>query len=341
MAQKRRNKPEFYKCFMQSGFFPEANKIIKYSESPNYWVFKTGKQVVKVKKSESENNSLSLNEVFCRTAVKMLQKMSPGLDAKVVTVKKNGDTFVIDRDGSVEGTTLYYAVQAQQLPESGFLDVVISKGKLTTDVIESISSFLSDFHSRTDISTSAKEDGSVERLDGMLQNLFYQSKKFLGDTITQPMIDMSFRPLERFLENHKKLLSRRVKRDAIRLIQGRFTPEKVHYSKGDVACLAKSSDPLKNRYMDIASDIADLTIELMRLGKKEEATLFTKSYAKISGDKDLRLVLPFYQALKALALGVKHSTASKFDSEKEADAHKEMAVCYYNLMLEVVQQLPK
>lgn len=333
-------KPEFYKSFMQAGFFPEANKIIKYTESPNYWVFKTGKQVLKVKKSESENSAIPLEEVFCKTVVQMLQKMSPGLNSQVVTVKKDGDDYVIDRDGSVSGTTLYYAIESNQLSDSGFLNVLISKGKLTLSIVEEIATFLSEFHAKTDVSSS-KEDGTVEQLDGILQNLFYQSKKFLGDTITQPMIDMSFRPLERFLENHKKLLSRRIKREAIKLIQGRFVPEKIHFTKDQVSSLAKASDPLKNRYMDVASDVADITVELMREEQKEASDHFIRCYAKVSADKDLKLVLPFYQALKALALGVKHSTASKFDAEKEAESHKAMAVCYYNLLLEIVHQLPK
>lgn len=332
-------KPEFYNSFMQSGFFPEANKIIKYTESPNYWVFKTGKQIVKVKKSESENRAISLEEVFCKTTVNMLQKMSPKLNSQVVTVKKNGDDYIIDRDGSVSGTALYYAVESNQLSDSGFLNVLIAKGKLTLPIVEEIAGFLSEFHGKTDVSNS-KEDGTVEQLDGILQNLFYQSKKFLGDTITQPMIDMSFRPLERFLENHRKLLNRRIKRESIRLIQGRFTPNKIHVMKEQVASLAKSSDLLKNRYMDVASDVADITVELMRGKQKDASEHFIRSYGKASADKDLKLVLPFYQALKALALGVKHSTTSKFDAEKEAEAHKETAVCYYNLLLEIVHQLP-
>lgn len=340
MAQKRRKKPDFYNSFMKAGFFPDANKIIKYTESLNYWIFKTGKQVVKVKKNESESSAISLEEVFCRTTVNMLQKMSPELQPKVVTVKKSGDEYVIDRDGSIAGDIIYYAIESGQLTDGGFLDVLISKGKLTLESTERVTGFLYDFHSKTDVSTS-KEDGTVEQLDGILQNLFYQSKKFLGDTITQPMIDMSFRPLERFLENHKKLLSRRIKRDAIKLIHGRFVPEKIHVHKDQVSCLAKSSDPLKNRYMDVASDVADITVELLKLEQKEAAEHFVKSYARVSADKDLKLVLPFYQALKALALGVKHSTASKFDAEKEAEVHKDMAIGYYNLLLEIVHQLPK
>ncbi len=95
---KKRNKPEFYSRFMEKGFFPDANKNIKYHESHNYWIFKTGQKIYKVKKREEAKSTASLEEIFCQETLRRILDHSPALNPVIATIKQDQQVFQLDQD---------------------------------------------------------------------------------------------------------------------------------------------------------------------------------------------------------------------------------------------------
>lgn len=338
MPKKKTVKPEFYKTFMKEGIFPNSNKITRFEESENYWIFKTGPKIYKVKKKEEVQSSVSLDEIFCNEVVHQIQKNSPSLEAEIFRVFKEGSTYSVDWSKQNQGKALYYMIAMNQLPERGFLQNLIVKNKLNRSTLEKVASHLVSCHKQADISKS-KDDGSPENLRSIIENLFYQSKKYLGQTITQAMIDMTFRPLEKYLIDNKKLFLKRIKQEQIKMIHGCYVPRKIHVTKEGVNVLGKTSDPLKNRFNDIASDLADLTVELRLADLKELSEDFINKYCELTEDKDIRQVLPVYQAVKCLTLGLKHSIQFGTQDPADAEASKTSASRYYKQTIEVVRGL--
>lgn len=338
MSKKKSAKPDIYRTFMSEGFFPNANKIIKFQESENYWIFKTGKKLVKVKKKIETSSTIPLEEIFCREIVNQLQTHSPGLEAQTVSVINTGDTFEIDWDNSRSEPPSYFAICMNQLPDRGFLSNIISRNKLNEPVLRQISQHLAEFHQQTEVSES-KDAGSPEVISRKLDDLFYQSKKYLNVTITQAIIDMTFRPIQKYLTDNRKLLLKRIKKGNIRLVHGCLIPRKIHAAKEGINLLGRTNDPLKHRFNDVASDLADLTVELSLSGLKGESANLSEIYIKNSGDRELKQILPLYQAIRCLDLGLKHSILSNQSDENDSEAEKALARQYYEQTVDVVREL--
>jgi aminoglycoside phosphotransferase family enzyme len=332
-------KPEFYSSLMEAGFFPKGNKITKYQESTNFWIFKTGKKIYKFKKNENSSSVISLEELFCNEISKLTRLHSPELDIQDITLKKTEDKFILDDQGTIPGTPLYYGLSMNQLSERSFLDNIIARDNLTDDIVIQICDFLYRFHKLTAASTT-KKDGSAEELGEKLQNLFYQSKKHLGMTITQPIMDMTLHPLERFLDEHRKLLLRRGKKGFIRQTHGNFVPRKISVGKKSVLALGGTGDPLKDRFQDVAVDLADLVVELIHNGQKEFAGKIVARYSKISGDREIKQILPFYQALRCLGNGLRFSLLAETPNDNQkAETNRQVAREYYEQTVDAVRYL--
>lgn len=337
MTQSRSSKPEFYRTFMREGFFPNSNKRIKYQESTNFWVFKAGSKVYKVKKKEDTTSSVPLEQIFCQELERLTAMHSGSLELTTATVKKEEDAYIFDETGSSSGELLYYAVVMNQLSDRAFLEAIMEKGRLNKTTLYRVVDFLFEFHQKTAVDES-KSHGTPEELTSKLQNLYYQSKKYLGDTITQPVIDMTFRPMERFLEEHRKMFLRRIKKGCIKHVHGSFIPKKINVSKEEVVALGKSTDPLRDRYLDFASDIADIVVELNHADHQEFATTFISKYSKLSGDRELKQIVPFYQALKCLANGLAHSVIMETSTGEQVEEHRQLAIRYYEQTVDAVRQ---
>lgn len=338
MAKRKSKKPDFYRTFMQAGFFPNANKITKFQESENYWIFKTGQKVFKVKKHEDVASSIPMEEIFCQEIVDQENIYSPDLDAKMLTVKDVDGTFVIDWDNGFSQKASYYVVVMNQLADRGFLSNIISKGKLSKKNIDKLSVHLHRFHEQARVSET-KDEGSPDEVLAKLKDLFYQSKKYLNITITKAIVDMTQRPLEKYLNDNRKLFLRRMKQGHIKLVHGCLIPRKIHVTTEQVNFLGKTSDPIKNRFKDIASDLADFTVELQQAGLNEMADYFVESYCKVCQDNEFKQVLPVYQAMRCLYLGLKHSIQSNDSDETVANEEKQLAVGYYEQTIDVIRGL--
>ena len=336
MIRNKIKKPEFYRDFMSEGFFANANKIIKYQESSNYWIFKTGKKVYKIKKKTTAQNAIALDEIFCKEIVSSQIQHSPELETELLFIREENGRFVVDRDN--KKTPRYCGIVMNQLTERYFLDVIIGKKKVTKKMIALTAEFLLRLHKLTPVATF-KEEGTPEQLHSILQDLIYQSKKYLGQTMSQAVIDMILRPLEKFLTDHRKLFLKRIRKGYVKKVHGCFIPKKINIHKGSVNVLSRSSDQLKNRFSDVASDVADLVVELNQADQKELADFLAKTYSHIGGDKEIKQLLPFYRAMRCLNLGNKHSVTMRSSSKQQALIHQSRAKKYYEQIIDIVHKL--
>jgi len=337
MSPTKKSRPVFYNILMEKGFFPDSNKIIKYQESQNYWIFKTGKKIYKVKKTENTKSAVSLEEVFCKEIVGLIQQHSPGLEPELVTLIQQADSFYFTDQPNTTSELMFHAIKMNQLPERCFLDIIINKEKLTESILDPVCNYLYNFHQNTQISDS-KDQGTPDSLNLRLQDLIYQSKKYLNITITQTMIDLILRPLEKYLSDNRKLFLRRIKKQAIKKVHGCFIPRKININKDEVMVLAKTSDPLRNCYFDVASDLSDLTVQLRNADLNDLSDYFVTKYCKLSNDREVKQVLPVYQALKCLTLGLENSIAMQ-QTTKNEETIKQTATKYYEHAIDVVNQL--
>ncbi|OGH00258.1 MAG: hypothetical protein A2600_07220 [Candidatus Lambdaproteobacteria bacterium RIFOXYD1_FULL_56_27] len=335
MTGKKLGKPVFFKALSEPAAYGDAQATVKFHESEGFWIFKTGPFVYKVIKPEASVTSKVLVEAHASELAANSNRMTPSLEATVLGLVEELGSWVL-RSGLAPGAAPYYVIKERQLADRGFLDQMLEKGKLKEKHLAEVAAALWRFHETAGLPGN-KDLPGAEILLERLKDRFYQAKKFLGKTITKTMIDLSTRPLEKYLEDHKKLLGQRTRKGFVGHYHGALELRKIHWTTEGVAFLGRSGDPMKERYGDRTSDLADLIVDLENLGQEGLGKAFLDAYLGLSKDQEALTLLPLYKALKVLKQGLKHSIAMDHAADPELERAK--AKHYFERTVSIVSGL--
>ena len=333
---KHKAKPIFYKDLCKKDFFDDASIKVQYINAEHYWIFKTGPKVYKFKKPIEPKSSPELEKAFCQEVVKRVAGFSPQLEPEVVCLEQREEGFVLTDKVSSPGNAHFSGVVQTQLSDRGFINSLLSKDKLKVEHAKAVGDYLANVHKNIEAYTG-RDAGTAEFLTRLLEADFYQSKKFLGQTLKPAMMEMTLHPFQKKAKELKKLLGSRQRKGKVARVQGSFKPSKIHVGVKEVTALGRGGDPFQNAFFDVASDVADLLIELKLQKKTEQAEAFVAQYIEASGDEDLKLVLPLYEILKALSMGLKLSLLME-QEDAPADCQTQ-AQAYFTLMVELARAL--
>ncbi len=328
-------KPPFHRALNQSDFFVDATIKVQAHESSNYWIYKTGDWVYKVKKPVHPDSAINLDELFCKEMQTRLELSAKALETSVYLLFEEKEQWRLEpllASGNQRG---YYVLKQRQLSERGFLASLLGKGKLKVEQARLLGHWLADFHAQLPPGTN-KEVGSPEFLLRLLNDDLYQAKKHLGKPLTQGQLDLTVRPFEQHLKEVKKLLGQRFRKGFVKPLQGDLRPSKVHIAGKTVLALALSGDPLKNPEMDLTSDLADLTLALRKNNLSALVDVLVEGYIEAGGDTGCKTLLPLFETLKALKAGLKCSQEAQEEPHTEA---LNEAKAYYSLMVELARKL--
>ncbi|MDT8445978.1 MAG: hypothetical protein RRB13_03645 [bacterium] len=337
MTAKKMNKPAFYKALNDPDFYPEANRQIKCDESNSFWIFKTGPWVYKVMKPVPKLSPM-LQEAYLSELVAASNRLSPQLETSMTGLVGEGDQWKL-ASGLAPGAAPFYVLKQKQLTDRGFLDQLLAKDKLGAKQAKDVAKALWTFHEGLGQINPKEAPGPDELLE-KLKDLYYQSKKFLGQTLTKAMVDLSTRPLEVYLTDRKKLLARRVRKGFVSYYHGSLDLKRVHWASDGVAFIAKSEEAVKDRYGDRISDLADLCVALEHEGKGEWSQVLVEEYQKHCGDPDVAELLPLYRAMRTLKMGLHHSVVMGLGGpEAEVEAEKALAKSYFEQTVIIANSL--
>lgn len=335
MTAKMTNRPAFHKRLSDPDAYPEANRQVKSAQSHSFWIYKTGPWVYKVMKPAPKLSPM-LQEAYLAEVVAASNRLSPQLETHMkALIEEDGQWRFAE--GLAPGAAPYYVLVQHQLADRGFADQLVAKDKLTEKHVAQIAQELWRFHSEAAEINPKLLPGHDELLQ-RLQDLYYQSKKFLGQTVTKPMLDLSSRPFEVYLNDRKKLLGRRVRKGFVSHYHGSLDLRRVHCSGEGVRFLAKSEDAVKDRYGDRISDLADVVVGLEHEGRADLAKHLSETYFALSKDTDGAELLPLYRGLRCLKMGLDHSVEMTLDGP-EAEEHKKLAVSYFEQTVEIATGL--
>lgn len=333
---KRSGHPPFYSALKDKNLYPEATRKIKFSETRTSYFFITGSTYYKIKKSGHDYSSPAVVEAFLNEELKLGQIYADGVYQEVVPVVEQNGNFLLRGTGRV----VTYALKMGQLNERYFLSSLLERDKASTNDIEWIAKQLALVHSAHPVEGRA-DAGRSDNLYDLCEDMLYQSQKYLNTTVTQPMLDIIRRPLEKFLEEQRKLFSRRLKKKRIVQGHGAVLPEHIYVRDSEVHFISPQELHRKFCLLDAAIDVAYLTVEFARFRQMEWMDLFIKHYIAAAKDRDLLTILPTFQTFVALKQGV---TYSEWMTETEGNAHSEQAQIasdYFNLAVRFSREIPK
>jgi aminoglycoside phosphotransferase family enzyme len=168
--------------------------------------------------------------------------------------------------------------------------------------------------------------------------MLFQLKRYFETSLTQPILDMIRHPLEKFIDDNKRLFNKRQKKGRIVFGHGAFLPEHIFVHGDQVYFISPQEVQKKLAVLDVANDVSSLTVELARMGKTELFDTFLEQYLEVSKDQDLLKMLPLYQTYCALKQGVK---TCELKVAQQNDELGNIAMDYFNLAVRFSREIPR
>ena len=310
-------------------------KSIKLRETDSSYLFEGDEWLYKIKKEGNEFPTLAVKEAYCHEECRLSQSFNPNWTSNVLTIlEQNGDIKI----GGTEGEPVEYALQMGNLPEKWLLSRLLENDAVSKKNMTNIAERISEIHSNNSAKDKAAESGKAESFRALCDDMLFQMKRYFDASMTQPILDMIRHPLEKFIDQNKRLFSKRHQKGRIVHGHGAFLPEHIFVSEKVVHFISPQEVHRKLADLDVANDVSSLTVELTRLGKHEQAETFLNHYLEISNDLDLQKMLPLYQTYCSLKQGVK---TCELKVAREDEKLGTLAMEYFNLAVNFSREIPR
>ncbi len=326
---------ELVKALKEPAAYHNSPKTIKLRETSTSFLFKADDQLYKIKKLGNEYATLAVKEAFCREECRLSQRFNPNWPLEVLPVMEHNDELKI---GGTEGEIIEYALKMEALADQWSLSQLLAKDKLTIKHISKIATRIAEIHAVSPAKDRAAESGKPEPFRALCDDMLFQLKRYFEASLTQPILDMIRHPLEKFINDNKRLFNKRQKKGRIVLGHGAFLPEHIFVCGDQVHFISPQEVQKKLAVLDVANDVSSLTVELARMGKTELFDAFVQQYLEVSNDQDLLKMLPLYQTYCALKQGVK---TCELKVSQQNDDLGTLAMDYFNLAVRFSREIPR
>ena len=326
---------ELVKALKEPAAYHNSPKTIKLRETSTSFLFKADDQLYKIKKLGNEYATLAVKEAFCREECRLSQRFNPNWPLEVLPVMEHNGELKI---GGTEGEIIEYALKMEALADQWSLSQLLAKDKLTIKHISKIATRIAEIHAVSPAKDRAAESGKPEPFRALCDDMLFQLKRYFEASLTQPILDMIRHPLEKFINDNKRLFNKRQKKGRIVLGHGAFLPEHIFVRGDQVHFISPQEVQKKLAVLDVANDVSSLTVELARMGKTELFDAFVQQYLEVSNDQDLLKMLPLYQTYCALKQGVK---TCELKVSQQNDDLGTLAMDYFNLAVRFSREIPR
>ena len=326
---------ELEKALKEPAAYHNSPKTIKLRETSTSFLFKADDQLYKIKKLGNEYATLAVKEAFCREECRLSQRFNPNWPLEVLPVMEHNSELKI---GGTEGEIIEYALKMEALADQWSLSQLLAKDKLTIKHISKIATRIAEIHAVSPAKDRAAESGKPEPFRALCDDMLFQLKRYFEASLTQPILDMIRHPLEKFINDNKRLFNKRQKKGRIVLGHGAFLPEHIFVCGDQVHFISPQEVQKKLAVLDVANDVSSLTVELARMGKTELFDAFVQQYLEVSNDQDLLKMLPLYQTYCALKQGVK---TCELKVSQQNDDLGTLAMDYFNLAVRFSREIPR
>jgi aminoglycoside phosphotransferase family enzyme len=316
--------------------YPYPVKSVVLVETHASIVALAGPLVYKVKKPVNygflDYSTPDRRRYFCEREIELNRVLCPDVYLGVVPVVRCGGRLKFDPSG-VGDDVVDYAVHMRRLEEAHFLSSRLDRGNFEESDIQRVANVLVAFYKRQPCSSNSIGPSLESLRATVLDNL----QRCVEAAAVFP--DSSYRALrdyaERFLATRSALLQRRIDEGWVRECHGDLRPDHVHLAPDRVRiydCI-EFNDAL--RVIDVAADVAFLSMELAFVHHWTLSTFLLTQIAEGLRDHDMRKLVDFYHCYRALvrakvlillAAGVNSGDAARRHHEAKSRKYVQLAL---------------
>ncbi len=228
-----------------------------------------------------------------------------------------------------------YAVKMKQLSESHFLDQLLNEGQIDDRDLDRIIDVLARFYAAQNSPADVAQWGAVDRIAISINENFDQTQSFVGDLIPAELFEAVKYFSERFLTMHRAQFEARVDQGRILDCHGDLRLEHIHLSPDRVCIYDCIEFNERFRYIDVANDLAFLTMDFDHHGYPNQGTYVKRRLAERLSDPALLQLIPFYASYRAYVRGKVEAIKSeeKEVSSQDLSEARQAALSYFRLAL--------
>jgi aminoglycoside phosphotransferase family enzyme/predicted kinase len=262
-------------------------------------VFLAGDLAYKLKKPVRlpflDYSTLERRRRFCDEEVRLNRRFAPDIYLCVQAIaERDGELLLADVD---DPAAVEYAVVMRRYDDEATLDSLAERGEADEQVAERVGARVAELHiasprAPADYWTPAYVG---ERLDENLDT----TRPEIGALVDVLTFNSVRRFSHAFLHAHAPLLERRIAEGMVRDVHGDLRAEHVVIEPGGLSLVDCVDFDDRLRCIDVAADLAFLTMDLERLGTRPLAEAVERAYVAHTGDAGLHELLPFYACYRA------------------------------------------
>jgi len=262
------------------------------------WLLLKGDLIYKIKKpvkfSFLDFSTLEKREFFCEEEVRLNRRLSPGIYLGIVPVVERAGKLVLEGLGKI----IEYAVKMKRLPQGQRMDILLLHGKVTEGHIEKIARIVAEFHKSIDV-IADKRFGSAHIVKEQIDDLANHRETIERACGLGEEVGLILARSDRFIWNNRALFKQRQDQGMIRDCHGDWYSANI-FIVDDQPVIFDCIEFSENfRFIDVASEVAFMAMDLEAFGREDLAKLFVNEYLSKTQDAELETVLNLYKCYRA------------------------------------------
>ena len=264
------------------------------------WVLLTGKFAYKIKKpvqfSFVDFSTLEKRKFYCHEELRLNRRLAPNLYLDVVAIYGSREHPSFDKSN----VAIEYAVKMQQFPQQMLLSYLSTHELLLQHHVEDMANEIAEFHIVIDNTHRSGEFGNPDEISFWVNDNLQQIENNLDDNVTLTKLnDLKNWSKEEF---HKKYDQLQIRKDHgfIRECHGDMHLGNMVLIEDKVTIFDGIDFNDHLRWIDVISEVAFVTMDLINRGHAEFANRFINLYLQYTGDYDGLTVFNYYIVYRAM-----------------------------------------
>lgn len=320
---------------LEPSSYPHRPSRVRHVQTHASDVFIVPPFVYKVKKPVDfgflDFSTLEKRRHFCTLEVGLNRRLCGGVYLGVEEITLKDGLFSLGG----RGDTVEYAVKMRKLPEQKFLMNLLRKGRAGEEDLRRLARKLVEFYNGQPRQKEVLVYGRPERVRVNIDENLALSAKFTDKTISKTAYDAIKYYNELFFENKREIFLKRMEGGFIKDCHGDLHLDHINIGTDDICIYDCIEFNERFRYIDTASDVAFLAMDLDYNGYCGLSRFIVNEISAAMNDTGIYDVMDFYKCYRAFVRG-KVESIRAFEPEVPDDEKKmslERAKRYFRLAL--------
>lgn len=338
MPELKDDLPQLIRSLHATACYDHAAGPVRVIETHISWVLLTGEFAYKIKKPLAlgflDFSSLDKRLHACCDEVKLNRRLAPAIYLDVIPI--TGTPAAPRVNGS--GETFEYAVKMRQFPPDATLDRLDARGGMTAQHVEAIAATVARFHLEGCARAAADSPwGDPEKVWQPVAQNFVQISSRLDDPADRQGLDALQRWSQAEHARLTPLMAARKREGFVRECHGDLHLGNLAWVDGQLLVFDCIEFNPALRWIDIQSEVAFCTMDLLQRGHADWAWLFLNGWLERTGDYSGIALLRYYAVYRALV----RAKVSAIRGAQTAGPEREAALAEVRALLNLATTLTR